>query len=300
MNVHHLELFYYVARHGGISRAVRRMPYGIQQPAVSSQMLLLEQDLGKKLFERIPFRLTREGEELFAFIEPFFGNLDSVAAALRNETTPQLRIGASEIVLRNHLPHLLTRVQANHPGLRITLRSGMQAQMEAALQEQQIDVAITPLESKPPPRIHCLRLVKIPLVLLAPKTLKIKSAAQLWERGTVEHPLISLPATETVSRLFRKGLQRLKVEWPMRMEASSLDLITRYVANGYGIGLSVHDPDLVGHRQVQVVELPGFEPIEITAFWKGPMSPVVREILGDMQRYAARVWPEWCCADVIK
>ena len=29
MNVHHLELFYYVARHGGIMEAVRNMPYGI-------------------------------------------------------------------------------------------------------------------------------------------------------------------------------------------------------------------------------------------------------------------------------
>ena len=37
MNVHHLELFYYVARHGGISQAVRHIPYGIQQPAVSGQ-----------------------------------------------------------------------------------------------------------------------------------------------------------------------------------------------------------------------------------------------------------------------
>ena len=30
MNVHHLELFYYVAKRGGISG----IPYGIQQPAV--------------------------------------------------------------------------------------------------------------------------------------------------------------------------------------------------------------------------------------------------------------------------
>lgn len=300
MNVHHLELFYYVARFGGISRAVRRMPYGIQQPAVSSQMLLLEQDLGKKLFERIPFRLTREGEELFAFVNPFFSNLDNVALSLRKQAVPQLRIGASEIVLRNHLPHLLTRLQANHPGLRITLRSGLQAQMEAALQDQEIDLAITPLESKLPPRIHCLRLVRIPLVLLAPKSLKVKTAAALWANGTVEHPLISLPATETVSRQFRKGLQRLKVDWPMRMEASSLDLITRYVVNGYGIGLSVHDNDIVRHPQVRVLELPDFEPLEITAFWNGSMSPVVREILGDMQRYAARTWPAWCCEDVIR
>ena len=35
MNIHHLELFYYVARHKGIAGAVRNMPYGIQQPAVT-------------------------------------------------------------------------------------------------------------------------------------------------------------------------------------------------------------------------------------------------------------------------
>src|ERR1700690_2902158 len=75
MNIHHLELFYYVARHRGISSAVRHMPYGIQQPAVSSQILLLEQDLGVRLFERNPFRLTPAGEELDNFVRPFFENL---------------------------------------------------------------------------------------------------------------------------------------------------------------------------------------------------------------------------------
>src|SRR5512143_2317127 len=82
MNVHHLELFYYVARHGGISRAVRHMPYGIQQPAVSSQILMLEQDLGKKLFDRTPFNLTAEGEQLYAFVRPFFENLGPMAHQL--------------------------------------------------------------------------------------------------------------------------------------------------------------------------------------------------------------------------
>lgn len=46
MNVHHLELFYYVAKHGGISAAVRGIPYGIQQPAVSAQMRALEDEVG--------------------------------------------------------------------------------------------------------------------------------------------------------------------------------------------------------------------------------------------------------------
>ncbi len=70
MNIHHLELFYYVARHGGISEAARQMPYGIQQPAVSGQMIQLEEYLGVKLFQRRPFALTRQGEMLFEFVQP--------------------------------------------------------------------------------------------------------------------------------------------------------------------------------------------------------------------------------------
>ena len=85
MNVHHLELFYYVAKHGGISEAVRKMPYGIQQPAVSGQILQLEETLGIKLFQRRPFSLTPSGRELFQFIEPFFGRIDDTGARLRGE-----------------------------------------------------------------------------------------------------------------------------------------------------------------------------------------------------------------------
>ena len=82
MNVHHLELFYYVARYGGISSAVRHMPYGIQQPAVSAQILRLEKDLGVKLFDRQPFRLTPAGQELMEFVDPFFSNLDEIGQKL--------------------------------------------------------------------------------------------------------------------------------------------------------------------------------------------------------------------------
>ena len=64
LNIHHLELFYYVARHGGISEAVRHMPYGIQQPAMSSQIIQLEETLGLTLFQRRPFQLLPAGAEL--------------------------------------------------------------------------------------------------------------------------------------------------------------------------------------------------------------------------------------------
>ena len=297
MNVHHLELFYYVARHGGISRAVRNMPYGIQQPAVSSQILLLEQDLGVKLFERSPFKLTPAGEELFGFVRPFFENLDTMAARLRKRAAPQLRIGASELVLRDYLPAVVARLRQQEPKLRLGLRSGFQAEMEQWLLDREIDLAVTSLDAKPPARLRCLRLLRLPLVLLVPKKSRIRSAAELWARGQIEEPLICLPQTETMTRLFRLGLQQRKVDWPQTIEASSMDLVTRYVANGYGIGLSVDAAGVVKHPRVRVLPLGDFEPVEIVALWPGEPTPLIRAVLAESQRYVAQHWPDWAGRD---
>ena len=64
-------------------QAVRNIPYGIQQPAVSGQVAQLEEYLGATLFHRRPFSLTPQGRELYDFIRPFFDNLNAVAEKLR-------------------------------------------------------------------------------------------------------------------------------------------------------------------------------------------------------------------------
>lgn len=300
MNIHHLELFYYVARHGGISAAVRQMPYGIQQPAVSSQILLLEEDLGLKLFLRQPFKLTAEGQELLAFVRPFFDNLDAVGVRLRRRLAPQLRIGASEIVLRDHLPVVTQRVRQGHPNLRLGLRSGFQAELEASLQNREIDLALIPLRGKPPVRLRCLRLVQLPLVLLVHRKTKIKSAAELWSQGRPSAPLISLPLTESISLLFQKGLKRRGVEWPVAIEASSMELITQYVANGDGIGVNIAMPAVALHPEVRVLPLDGFGPVVLVALWHGEPTALIRLVVEESQRYVREMWPEWACRDEFK
>ena len=120
MNIHHLELFYYVARHGGITEAVRNIPYGIQQPAVSGQVAQLEEYLGVTLFQRRPFALTPAGEKLYQFIQPFFANLDLIAGELQGGKARQIRIGASTIVLREHLPEVFQNVRKRFPNLKIS------------------------------------------------------------------------------------------------------------------------------------------------------------------------------------
>src|SRR4030095_11575353 len=131
MNIHHLELFYYVAKHGGISDAARKMPYGIQQPAISAQIIQLEEFLGTTLFQRRPFSLTPAGQELFDFIKPFFENLQPMADKLRGGGAQHISIGASEIVLRDHLPPVLEMVRQQIPSLKVTLRQGYQPDLEA-------------------------------------------------------------------------------------------------------------------------------------------------------------------------
>jgi DNA-binding transcriptional LysR family regulator len=181
--------------------------------------------------------------------------------------------------------------------LRLGLRSGFQAEFEKWLLDREIDLAITPLEAKPPARLHCLRLLRLPLVLLVPKKSKIKSAAALLALGTVEEPLICLPQTEAMSRNFRKGLQLRQVDWPQTIEASSMDLVTRYVANGYGIGLSVNAAEVVRHPAVRVLPLEDFAPVEVAALWHGELTPLLRAVLVESQRYVARQWPDWACQD---
>ena len=196
MNVHHLELFYYVAHFGGISEAVRNIPYGIQQPAVSSQIIQLEEFLGVTLFQRRPFELTPAGEELYKFISPFFGNLAQMTEKLQGGTAHSIRVGASEVILRDHLPVLMQTVRKKFPKLKLVLREGYQPQLEQWLDRQEIDLAFTLLSPKGPGNSKTQRLIELPLVLLVEKSSKLQSPDDLWARDKIEEPLISLPANE--------------------------------------------------------------------------------------------------------
>lgn len=284
MNIHHLELFYYVARHGGISEAVRNMPYGIQQPAVSAQIIQLEETLGTTLFHRRPFALTPPGEKLFQFIKPFFDGLTGIADEVRGGVSQQLRFGASGMVLRDHLPEVAQLVRKKFPNLKLSLREGHRPQLEAWMQKQELDLAVTLIEDKPPAGVNSLPLLKVPLVLLLEKSSRITSAAELWKSDRIEETLISLPAFEAIPKHFQKGLSRLGVDWFPRIEVSSLALIETYVENGYGIGLSVAVPKQKLSPRIRPLVLEGFAPIELAAFWPGKKTPLIQAFLDELER----------------
>lgn len=286
MNIHHLELFFYVARHGGIAEAVRNMPYGIQQPAVSAQVIQLEESLGLTLFHRRPFALTPQGEKLFRFIEPFFSGIDRISDELRGDSSGHIRFGASEIVLRDHLPEMVQSVRKTFPKFRLSLREDYHPNLLQGVQSQEIDLAVTILEGKPPAGIQCVPLLEASLVLLVPKSSKLKAAAELWERDRIEDPLVCLPNNESISRNFQAGLTKLHVDWFPAIEVSTIALLETYVANGYGIGVSIDVPQIKRNPGTRAIPLPGFTPVLIGALWQGKTTPLMDAFLGEIKARA--------------
>jgi DNA-binding transcriptional LysR family regulator len=279
MNIHHLELFYYVAKHGGIMEAVRNIPYGIQQPAMSSQVIQLEEFLGVTLFHRRPFSLTAAGADLFTFIQPFFENLGPMADKIRGGVSQHIRIGASEVVLRDYLPQVLRAVRKKFPKMKLTLRQGYQPELEALVQNHGLDLAITLLVNKPPPGTRALSLFKLPLVLLVPVESPLRSAAELWKQDRIEQALISLPTNESICKHFQKGLAKLGVDWFTSIEVSTIDLVETYVAKGYGLGLSIAIPKSKPKSTVRTLPLGDFDPVTFGVLTSGKPTPIIQSFL---------------------
>jgi DNA-binding transcriptional LysR family regulator len=289
VNIHHLELFYYVAKHGGIMEAVRKIPYGIQQPAVSAQILQLERTVGTKLFQRRPFALTGQGEKLFTFIKPFFGELPRIADELMGKTARFVRLGASGPVLRHHLPRALRTIREAMPGLTMHLVEGYETHLVQLLKKDEIDLAITSLHDSMPPGLGTAPIISLPLSLIVPKSSRIRTAEDLWKRDSIDEPLIALPADDGVARNFQNGLHKLGVDWPPGLVVSSLELVEIYVAEGFGFGMGVVVPELKPNSRVRQIPLRDFPELRIGSVWVGAASPLVQMLVPAFQRYAQTI-----------
>lgn len=279
MNIHHLELFYYVAKHRGVSAAARHIPYGIQQPAISAQILQLEESLGVPLFQRRPFELTGAGRELYSFIQPFFYGLPLIQEKLSSGREVQLRIGAPTAIQHNYLPCVLKKMRKGTPALDFRLVPGGQAEFEAMLEASQIDVAITSVDGKSPPGIKRQELLDLPLALLVPDKSRYQEAGQILKQARIAETLICIEASYAVCRCFQRELQRRKITWAVGLELESFDLICRYVSQGFGVGLVVDQPDSAPPPGTRRLRLTGFPPLSYAALWRGRESPLVEGFL---------------------
>jgi DNA-binding transcriptional LysR family regulator len=289
MNVHHLELFYYVAKHRGVSAAARHIPYGIQQPAISAQIIQLEGSLGVTLFHRRPFDLTQAGRDLYQFIEPFFKGLPQIEDKLRGGREVRVRIGAPEAIQQHYLPPLLRGLKKRFPSLEFTLTGGRQDELEQLLLDQDIDIAFTAVHSRIQPGIRQQELVKLTMALLVTEGCGLKRAEQLWRMDRIEVPLITVPSYDPLCMHFQQELQRRKIEWFPALELNSLDLVHRYAADGFGFGLVPVQKDRALPKGTRLVPLDDFPQVPYAALWIGKPSSLLEIVLEEVQRIAAQL-----------
>lgn len=278
LNVHHLELFYFVAKHEGISTAIRHMPYGIQQPALSGQILKLEESLGVKLFQRRPFSLTDEGKQVFEFIAPFFGELPQLEGRIAASSKPKLRLGSSNHAFRDHLPELLRKVSRAWPVIQLSMREANQQLAEQMLREGELDLAVVTREASPAPGLKSEELIKLPLILVMPHSERRTTVSKLLaEAGS--RPLIALPPRERATQIFQRHLAKLQINWEISIEANSLDVVHSCVLEGFGVGLSLDIPGKTIPKGLTRLPLNDFPKVEILALWKGKLEGPPRDFL---------------------
>ena len=287
-HLHQLELFYYVARHGGISAAARHIPHGIGQPAISGQMAAMESDLGSRLFERRPFRLTHHGQLVYAYIRPMFDGLPQLWRQLRGLPTHTVSIAAAETLGHDLLAAIIDAAGPLPQGTRLELLTGRPDEIESWVQERKVQFAITPNDRRIR-RISSQVIARLGLQLLVPPKAPILSPVHFWGQRTIAEPLICPPEDDPVYRAFARGLKGLQVDWPARIHVDSPSTLRQLVSRGQGVGLSLELPS--PHPAARALPLTGFDRVPLVMLWRPPVSPLLKSLLTAVKTTAKMIWP---------
>ena len=286
---HQLELFHYVARHGGISAASRRMPYGLGQPAISGQMTEFERGLGVKLFERKPFRLTEQGRLLYGHVGPFFDGLAGLWNQLRAGPAPSVRIAVDEMLAGEFLPAIMAAVAPLRPAAQIEVRTDLPAGLETWLHEREVHLAIIPADRRIR-GFHAETLARVGLRLLVGRKAGIHSAGHFWRQEQIAEPLIGRMEPGAVDRTFERGLRALRVAWPAAVRVGTTELMVKLVGEGHGVVVGLAVPSQTRQPKVRALPLTGFAPVPLVALWRPPVRPWLHAVLTAAVATARRLW----------
>lgn len=165
-----LRSFVAVADAGGFTAAGERVARS--QSAISIQIRKLEERLGKRLFDRTPrsLALTPEGEALLGYARRLLAlNDEAVAVIGRPPVTGTLRLGVTEYFVPRHLPGILARFAAIHPGIGLTVETGISGNLRRRLDEGALDLAVLRQGPADPPgeTLLCETLLHEPLLWVA-------------------------------------------------------------------------------------------------------------------------------------
>lgn len=143
MDLKLLKTFQMVATQMSISRAAVALDYA--QSTVTTHIQLLEQDLGKPLFDRIGKRieLTDAGHKLLRYASRLLELADETRRVVSDESDLQgtIRIAAAETVISYRLPSILKKFREQMPNVRIIFRPMPYAELYRSVRNGEVDIS---------------------------------------------------------------------------------------------------------------------------------------------------------------
>lgn len=291
------ELFLRICEAGGLSAASRFGKIGISQPALSAQMMTLEQYLGKKLFHRKPFELTEEGRIFLEEVLKIKARLSLIRDSLGDEAERPLKIAASDVVIRDHLPALLKQIDTK-TRTRLVLLEAQSQDLAGLVRNGDVDLAIGLLSRFAPAGASPLveKIGELPILLLVPPS--HSATVRSWDdflrlhRREEKLGLIGLSQANLVMRHITTSLRRVGIEWPTTLEVSSIGHVPAYVDLdfGFGFGFSISDANR-NPAQTRIIQPPldALPPLNLVVWHGESLDPSTGRLLELIRRYAKRL-----------
>jgi len=239
INLEWYRIFLYTARAGNLTHAARQLY--VTQPSVSYAIKQLESELGVSLFHRLPkgVVLTEEGRELLAYVEQSLTVLEAGetrVAAMKQLAEGELRIGASQSLIKHVLLPHLNAFHAEHPSIRIRLSPAKTTSILQDIRDGRLDCGLVHLPATgsgltihPIAELEDGFFVGAPFGHLAERPLSTRELAEL--------PLLSF-SEESSTRSFVQqwfGIEHCAYE--PDIELGSVELLTEFARAGFGVAL---------------------------------------------------------------
>ncbi|WP_415713790.1 LysR family transcriptional regulator [Maridesulfovibrio sp.] len=238
MELYQLVSFVVLAEEGNMTRAAARL--NLSQPAISSQLKSLEEELHLSLFQRTPkgMNLTEEGQKLKIKADVVLSGLrdfNAEAEKLRGGSYGEIVLGVNTDPLLLRLEKIYTKLKDQYPDILLTVQESMSWDVVEKLNYEKIALGFSysiPNDN----RIDVQFLGEIDLAIVAPekwhKRLEGKSEKDIAEFPwiwTSEHCPLNIVLTNFFKDINQTPLKAIVVD----QEASILKLVSD------GVGLSI-------------------------------------------------------------
>ncbi len=152
------KVFISVAENLSFSKAASNL--NISQPAVTRHIKELEERYNTNLFERKgnEIYLTKAGERVYNVFKQIareYRELDFEIGQMHNSVAGEFKIGASSTISQYLISKVIATFHRRYPKIQIFLFNGNSFEMERALMENQVDMALVENMDYPPFTYSC-------------------------------------------------------------------------------------------------------------------------------------------------